>query len=220
LADTDRIDEATLARSVREEAERNVNGLYSGLLQDLGLTKSEMEALLSFLIETQEAATSTDFSPGTAIGEQARMDGIAAIIGDAKLQEFLELERNLSAYSELHRIDSVLSQSGNPIAETQRDDLVRALVQIAEADDLGIPGSSAERDSVEYLKFRLTQIDERERLLIEQASSILSANQVRILFDDYQRQSYRRAAALDSQLEARANGTSEDTPLWYPAVER
>ncbi len=45
---------------------------------------------------------------------------------------------------------------------------------------------------------------------------MLSAEQVGYWFEQYQRDSYRRADALERQKKARADDNAEDLPLHYP----
>jgi hypothetical protein len=210
------VDEETSNKMVREEATRDVPKLYSLLLESLDLTPSEKDALLALLIEDRIASTTTPYSRGMEIDEQDRAKRIAGIMGDPKLQQFLALERNLGSYAEIQYVETVLQQHANPITESQRDRMLEILIDV-QNQELTLPGADADRGSIEALEYRLAQIDERERLFIEQAASVLSAEQVRYLFDRYQRMSYRRADALEAQRKARANDSTEDLPLWYPA---
>ncbi len=45
---------------------------------------------------------------------------------------------------------------------------------------------------------------------------MISAEQVEYWFEQYQRDSYRRADALERQKKARADDNAEDLPLHYP----
>lgn len=210
------VDEETSNKMVREEATRDVPKLYSLLLENLDLTPSEKDALLALLIEDRIASTTTPYSRGIDIDEQDRAKRIEDIIGEPKLQQFLALERNLGSYAEVQYVESNLQQNANPITESQRDRMLEILIDVQNLE-LTLPGADAERGSIEYLEYRLAQIDERERLFIEQAASVLSAEQLRYLFERYQRMSYQRADALETQKKARADDNTEDPPLWYPA---
>ena len=222
LSDTDYVPPCTFAaeessaKMAREEAMRGVHRIYSLLFEDLDLIQSEKDVLLSLLIEDRIARTTTPCVRGRAMDEQDRSSRIAAIIGNAKLQQFLALERNLGSYWDVQYAESILQQYGVPITETQRDGLFEIMLKVRN-QELTVPGADAERGSIEYLEYRLAQIDERERLIFEQAASVLAAEQVRYLFEQYQRDSYRRADALERQKKARADDNAEDLPLHYPA---
>ena len=214
LSDTGFVDEDT-RKMVREGATRDVPKLYSLLLENLDLAPSEKDALLALLIEARIASTTTPYSPGKDIDEQDRSNRIAAIIGDPKLQQFLALERNLGSFAEVQYVEAVLQQNAIPITEAQRDRMLEILIDV-QNQELTLPGADAERGSIEYLEHRLAEMDERERLVLEQAASVLSAEQVRYMFARNQRLSYQRADALETQQKARADESTEDLPLWYP----
>ncbi len=218
LSDTGFVDEDT-RKMVREGATHNVQKLYSLLFKHLDLTPSEKDALRSLLREDRIASTSTStstsYSRGTKIDEQDQSNRIAAIIGDPKLQQFLALERNLGSFAEVQYVEAVLQQNAIPITEAQRDRMLEILIEV-QNQELTLPGADAERGSIEYLEYRLAGIDERQRLVLEQAASVLSAEQVRYMFERNQRLSYQRADALEAQQKARADESTEDLPLWYP----
>ena len=214
LSDTGFVDEDTRKR-VREGATHNVQKLYSLLFEHLDLTPSEKDALRSLLIEDRIASTTTQYSRGKHIDEQDQSNRIAAIIGDPKLQQFRALERNLGSYADVQYVESVLQRNAIPITEAQRDRMLEILIEV-QNQELTLPGADAERGSIEYLEYRLAEMDERERLVLEQAASVLSAEQVRYMFERNQRLSYQRADALEVQQKARADESTEDLPLWYP----
>lgn len=97
----------------------------------------------------------------------------------------------------------------------QRDRMLEILIEIQD-QDLVVPGADAERGSIERLEYQLAKMDERERLVFEQATGVLSAEQVEYLFDWYQRDSYRRADALERQKKVRADDNPDGPPLHYP----
>ena len=212
------IDEDTW-KGVRERATHDVQMLYSFLIEHLELTPSEKDALLSLLIEDQiegtTIGTETAFSRGRTIDKEEQSNRIAAIIGESKLQQFLELQRDLGSFTELAYITSALERHTVPITEAQRDRLLEILIEVQD-QELALPGADAEKGTIEYLEYLMAKTDERERLIFEQAASILSAEQVGYLFEQYQHDSYRRADALERQKKARANNDAEDLPLYYP----
>lgn len=216
LRKTSFVDEATDRKMVREESTRYVANWYSLLLKHLDLPPREKDALISFLIEDLIARTKTRYASGIGMDEQERSSRIAAIIGDAKLQEFLALERNRREYSEVQKVGSVFQQHGVALSDTQRDGLLEILIEIREQDRV-MPGANAEPRTIESLQHTLAQIDEYERLVMEQAQSVLSPKQVEYMFERYQRNSYRRAAAIEAQRKTRADNPDENVPLWYPA---
>lgn len=207
-------DEDTARKELRRQVAREVRSRYSLLLEDLDLNPEEKEALLSLLINMRTATTTTIYKQGKPINMDERTKKIAAVIGDAKLQTFLGLERNLSAYSEVHKIGSILQQHGVPLADSQRDRLITTLVEVRERYKTP-PSSDVERNSMEYLEHVVTQRDEFERHVMELAPSVLSAKQVRFLFEQYQHLAYERDAAVERQKDRIAAG--EDVLLGYPA---
>lgn len=210
------VEEATSRELVREEVTRYVQEVYPLLISDLELTSSQQDVLLSLLIEAEIAATRTSYSSGKGMDEHERSNRIAAIIGDSKLQQFLALERYREEYAEIQKVRSMLQQKEVPLTDPQRDGLLEILVDVREQVETKPPADMNHR-SIEYLQYRLDQMDEYERLVMELAPSVLSAKQVGYLFERYQALSYARAYALEVQRKARADDPmNEDLPLWYP----
>jgi len=226
---TDVTDENARRKEVRKDAAREVPELYSHLLEDLNLTPKHKNDLISLLIEFQVAATTRldvdDQSPRTAtlvlrgkpIDEKERSQKIAAIIGEEKLRQFLTLERNLSAYSEVKTIASVLNANGVPLTEVQRDQLLDRLVQTR---NQYMTTPFADVTSIEDLERIVAERDEYERHVVELAPSVLSPSQVPYVFEQYQYQSELRARNLQLQRKMqekwRAEHPTENPVLLYP----
>jgi hypothetical protein len=208
--------EAAFRELVREQATQDVQKSYAPVFDDLDLPASEEEALRSFLIENWIARTTTPYWRGVAIDLNERANGIAEIIGDAKLQQFLEFERNLYLHGEIQRIATMLQMQGFPLNDAQRDGLFGILVDARDqAQAFSLP-PGIERNSVEYLEHRTLQKDEFERLILEQAPTVLSPKQVGLLSEQYEYLSYKRAYALKEQEREAADPNAEDKPMWYP----
>jgi hypothetical protein len=210
------VDEAISRKEIREEVTRDVRGIYPLLIRDLHLTSSQQDALLAFLIEDEISRTRTSYSSGIGMDEQERSARIAAIIGEAKLQQFLALEQNIHEYREAYYLQSVLKQKGAPLTETQQDGLVKILIDVREQIDMK-PPAHIKSNSIESLEHTLDRLDEYERLALELATSVLSAKQVEYMFERYQALSYRRADALELHKQRRADNPDDDQLLWYPS---
>jgi len=209
-------DEEATAKWVREDLTREVPEDYSLLLKHLGLTLSEEESLLQFLIEDEIARTRTRYSDGIGMDEHERSARIAEIIGDAKLQQFLALENNLGEYKEVQYVQSALQEKGVPLTDTQQDRLLKIVIDTREQIDTNLP-AHLKPGSMEALEHRLNQIDENDRLVVELASSVLSVKQVEYVFERNQAHSYRRADILEWHKQRRADNPDDDLPLSYPA---
>jgi hypothetical protein len=209
-------DEEATAKWVREDLTREVPEDYSLLLKHLGLTLSEEESLLQFLIEDEIARTKTRYSDGIGMDEHERSARIAEIIGDAKLQQFLALENNLGEYKEVQYVQSALQEKGVPLTDTQQDRLLKIVIDTREQIDTNLP-AHLKPGSMEALEHRLNQIDENDRLVVELASSVLSVKQVEYVFERNQAHSYRRADILEWHKQRRADNPDDDLPLSYPA---
>ena len=208
-------DEETVNKQIRERGIRKVNEAYSLLLDHLELAQGERNALISLLVDLSVAATHTPCKRGEKIDVQDRSDKIAAIIGHTKLEQFLSLEQNLRSYSEVAFVDCVLERHGLSMTDVQRNDVLQILIALWERE-FALPSADAERGSIEFLEYRLAEIDERERLFFEQATSVLRAQQIEYLFAQYQRDSYRRSDVLERQKRARADPNAQALPLHYP----
>jgi hypothetical protein len=208
-------DEETVAKRLRERGIREVTKVYSLLFDSLDLVQHERNALLSLLVDVRVAETHTDCKQGRKIDPQVRSDQIAAIIGDTKLEQFLSLEQHLGSYAEVAFVNCVLEKHDRPMTDAERNKVLQLVIGIWERE-LALPRADAARGSIEYLEYRLAEIDERERLFFEQVASQLSAEQVGYLFEQYQRDSYFRADALERQRRARADENAEVLPLHFP----
>ena len=206
---------ARMANSIKEQTTREVTPVYTLLFARLNLTSSERHALLDFLIQDGIARTSTSCVRAMKIDPQARSQEIAAIIGETKLQQFLSLEHYLGQYSEVLYMQAILEEDGVPMTESQRNSMLEILIKIQD-ENLTLPGADADLDSIEYLEYMVEIMNERDRLVFEQAPSILSGEQVERLFAQYQLESNRRAEALERQKKARSQG-DDSLPLYYPA---
>ena len=204
-----------MANAIKEQTTREVTPVYTLLFERLDLTNSERHALLNLLIQDGIDRTSTSCVRAKKIDPQIRSQEIAAIIGEMKLQQFLSLEHYLGQYSEVLYMQAILEKDGIPMTEPQRNSILEILIKIQD-QNLKLPGADADHHSIEYLEYMLERIDERDRLLFEQAPSILSGEQVERLFAQYQLESNRRADALERQKKARFQG-DDSLPLYYPA---
>lgn len=213
---TSRMDETETRKWVREETTREVREDYSLLIEHLDLSSSEREALLKFLIEDAIARTKTPYSDGIGMDEHERSARIAEVIGDAKLQQFLALERSLGEYREVQYVQSMLQQKGVPLTEAQRDGLLKILIDVREQIDMKRP-AHIKRGTIESLEHTLSQLDDYDRLVTELAPSVLSAKQVEYMFERNQVHSYRRANRLEWDKQRRAENPDDNLPLSYPA---
>jgi hypothetical protein len=151
------------------------------------------------------------------IEEGDRRAGIAAIIGDAKLEQLLNLESNGAEYREAGRIALILKTNDVPLTDTQQDQILDILIQVRGRHQAFVE-PNAQDATIEFVESQMATMDEYERLVLELAPSALSTRQLELLFDRYQAFSYRRAKILEMQKKSRANDTAEDDfPLVYPA---
>ena len=210
------VDAAAELEQLRDDAEQWIPNTYSLMFNHLELTQSEKQDLSSLLAEFSAAGTYTACKEGIKIDPQNRSDMIEAIIGPTKLARFLSLEQHRYEYGEINFVDCVLNNNGSSLTDAQRDSLFEIIVEIAAREEK-LPGSGAERESIEYLEYHLAELNERTRLFLERVGSELSAEQLGHLFNEYQRISYRQADSLERQKRARLDPNQEPLPWYYPA---
>lgn len=210
------VDGTAELEKLREDAAKEIPNDYSLLFNHLELTQSEERELSSLLAEFRVATTHTPCRQGTKVDSRARSNRIEAIIGPQKVARFLSLEQNMYEYGEIKFVDCVLNNNDSSLTDTQRDKLFEIIVEIAAREEK-LPGADVERRSIEYLEYQLAESNERTRLFLELAASVLTAEQVRYLFDEYQRLSYRQADSLEREKRARLDPNREPLPLHYPA---
>jgi hypothetical protein len=224
-----RPDEATMRKSIREIATRDIRDGYTLLLEDLELPPAQNEELVALLIEMQIESTSWTPSGasqmrGRDIGQQERYDRIATVIGEQKLIQLLELEENRQAYWETQQIATLLRRRGVPLVESQRDRMFEILVEVRDRYP-PMPQPSGDVDPVEAIDQVLRQLDEFDRHVMELAPSALSQGQVLHLFDAYQRMSRERIDHVERQKKRHA--ADPDQPFvggtpgrWSPYITR
>jgi hypothetical protein len=209
-------DKEVTQKLVRDYATNLVRGVYPLLLEDLELTPSEIDALLSLLIQQRIDGMSTQYSSPKPVDEQDRRNAIAEIIGESKLRQFLAKEDDIQAYWQMRNIESLLEQNDVPVTETQRDGLLEILVGNLDLYEQRPPKDVAP-GSIEYLENRLAQKDEYQRLVLELAPSVLSPEQFGYLFEQYEYLSYQRGSALEAQKKPSPDSPTKDGTYWYPA---
>ncbi len=202
---------------LRKETTQEVITAYALMFRHLGLSEAEQVDLTNFLVEVAISSTRMrNFNP-QPITEDDRQAGITAIIGDAKLLQLLELERNKMEYWEAGRATRLFQANDVPLTDAQQDQFLEILVQVRRQEQ-AVANPDVQRRSVEYVENRMAEMDEYERLVLELSPSVLSDRQMGLLFERYQAFSYRRAEILDMQKKTRANETDDDDfPLVYPA---
>lgn len=202
-----RVDRDTSRKLTREIATKETLRYYSRLLEHLGLNRAEREALMVVLIDDQLSRTTTPYMRGAPTDSRVRSERIASVIGEAKLGQFLSLERDVAAYGEVHSIESMLEQQGAPMSEQQQDKLLRLM--IAARDELETKRLAAlELTSIEHLEQAMAARNEYERHVLELSASALSGKQVQHLFDYFQIRSQERARAVELNIKLRADNPS------------
>ena len=200
---------------LRESTMRSTESTYSLLFDHLELGVQERSELLSLLVEDRIAGTWTGYKKGIEIDRDEQSKRIAAIIGDAKLRQFRRLEENLGSYWELSEIVFMFGETDNPLSKTQQDELLAVLIETRIQHEHDSPPDS-KTHCVEYVEYRLLQLDERQRHVLELAPSVLSSQQVIHLHKLYEHQSYNRAKALELQKWREVHDPAADTSCWYP----
>lgn len=202
---------------LRDETTNEVLVTYSQMYRHLGLTEAEQRDLTHFLVEVWMSDTIMRNYRPQPIEEGDRQAGIAAIIGDARLEKLLTLERNKTEYGEAGLVAKHLRSHGVPLSGIQQDRLLDILIHVRGREQ-AVANPIAQPGTVEAIESRMNTMDEYERLVLELAPSILSSRQMKLFFERYQALSYRRAEMLEMQKQTRANEDEDDDfPLGYPA---
>jgi len=199
-------DEAEIRAMIREQATNDVREGYSLLLGDLPLSAEQRADLVALLIEMNVERTSSGEIRGRRIPDQERYERIAAVIGDQKLLEFLELEQNLPAYWETTQIARLMRAKQLPLTEEQRGGLFDAVVEVRARYPYQQPPSNIDRNSDDWIDNDLAQADEFDRHIVELAASVLSPTQVAHLSSAYNFMSQDRRSSVDLQKKRRASG--------------
>ncbi|MEO1203092.1 MAG: hypothetical protein AAFX10_10305 [Pseudomonadota bacterium] len=201
-----------LLRELRDENIKLIRIDYSLMLKHLALTDSEYAGMLDFLAEDLMSKTYTTGHRPVPIGEADRRAGIAALIGEAKLERFLVLEQGRFEYREAQRIANMLEESGVPLSAESHDRLLDILIDVRERQQAsGEP--DVQSGTLEWVESMHARLDDYERLVLELSPSVLSAAQQELLYNRYHSLWMRRAAHLERQAQMRAN--DEDFPLGY-----
>ncbi len=202
-------------RWAREETIKEVTVAYSLMFKHLGLTESEYSAMIDFLVEVGMSGTHMPGYRPVPIDEADRRAGFAALIGEAKLAEFLVLEQNKAEYREAQGVANLLAANGVPLTDAKHDQLLEILKQVREREQPGAE-PNAEAGTLEWVESKIAAMDEYERLVLELGPSVLSAAQMDLLYERYHSFWLQRAAHFERQKASRANDNpDDDVPLGY-----
>lgn len=218
-------DEATQRELLKKSTLDDVRIAYTLLLKDLSLPEQDEKDLIALLVDMQTERAWTSYQKGRKISEQERSDRIAAVIGEQKLEQFLELEKNGQAYWETYQIALLLQRRGAPTNPAQRDEMFDLLVDVRAQYPTTPPPEQLDRNSAEYMAHILRQTDDFDRHVIERAPGVLSPTQVAYLFQAYDRMSRERIDDFEWQKKMRADRPDQDfgwmTPArWNPPSRR
>lgn len=202
---------------LREETTNEVLETYELMFRHLGLSETEQSDLTDFLVEVWISGTRMrNFNP-VPIEEGDRRAGIATIIGDAKLEQMLLMERNRAEYREAGRVGDLLQANEVPLTTAQQENLLDILIRVRGSEQ-AVANPSAQKGTIEAIESQIATMDEYERLVLELAPTVLTSRQLELLFARYQALSYQRAQMLELQEKTRANEDEEDDfPIGYPA---
>jgi hypothetical protein len=211
-----RADEAKAREEMRQQETEEIEAIYSLLLEDLGLSPRETEDLTALLIEMAVDRRWDSYRRGRGednvpapISDQERAARIEAVIGNDKLQQFLALERKGQAYYETYQIASLLRRRDAPLTVKQREGVFDIVAEVRGRYDMGLPPSDIDTESVEYIERILLRYDELDRHVIALAPSVLSPNQVVLLFEQYQRMSRQRYDYVERYKKLKAERPGE-----------
>ena len=197
-------------RSIKETA-----ASYSLMFRHLELSESEYGAMVNFLAEVRMSGTHMRGHRPVKIEEADRKAGIAALIGESKLEQLLALENHRSEYRETQRIADLLHSEGVPLTDAEQDQLLDVLIRVRGSNQSAAE-PNVEPGTLEWVESMNTVMNEYERLVLEQAPSVLSPHQVGLVFDRYESLWTRRAAIFERQQRSRANeDPDDDFPLFY-----
>ena len=201
-----KLDEAEIRALIREQATNDVRLGYSLLLEDLPLSVEEKADLVALLIEMQVERAWSGEIRGRTIPDQERYERIAAVIGNQKLLEFLELEQNLPSYWETTQIARLMRAKQLPLTEEQRGSVFDVVVEVRARYPYRQPASDLDRNSDEWIDHDLAQADEFDRHIVELVPSVLSPTQVAHLSNAYDFMSRDRHSMIEMQRKRRAAG--------------
>ena len=201
-----KLDEAEIRARIREQATSDVREGYSLLLEDLPLSAEEKADLVALLIEMNVERTWSGEIRGRTIPDQERYERIAAVIGDQKLLEFLELEQNLPAYWETTQIARLMRAKQQPLTQEQRSSMFDVVVEVRTQYPYRQPPSDVDRNSDDWIDHTLAQADEFDRHIVELAPSVLSPTQVAHLSSAYDFMSRDRRSDVERQKKRKAAG--------------
>lgn len=208
------LDEATARELDRRYALDEVKIAYTLLLDDLDLPEQDEKDLIGLLVDMRLESAWTSYQNGRTISAEERSDRISAVIGEQKFEQFLALEKNGSAYWETYQIALLLQRRGVPTTPAQRDGVFDILVEVRDRYPATRP-DDLDPNSLEYLEYGLTQLDEIDRHVMELVPSVLAPRQVVHLFSEYDYMRQERASSLEQQRKNRIDHPG-DTTFWSP----
>lgn len=188
----------------RAQQKMSMTQMYSDLGATLNLQADELDKLLDLLAEhqvqsmqdmrsfaqaagTPDANSQTDWGRRMTEGQRKRDADIAALLGDAKYQEWKDYQGSMGARMQVRQLRSVLESSPEPLRADQLQPLVTAIAdeqrrqasdmrnEVPGAHDQGAASESERMASFERSLERTAQYNQRVR---DAAAQYLSSQQL------------------------------------------
>lgn len=186
------VDDAGYRKARVAKAHSDLHLRYPNMARDLGFSANEIEALFTFLVESdlrQEVELNNRIAGGATSGDamiaefrrlqqeqkQQQKDGLVALLGPARYTEFQEYRETAASRERSANLNSMLAQAGKPLTIGQSNTLTALMIAEQRRREFesqtGPPGQSA---SVE----RAIASDRR---VLEAATAFLDAQQIDLL---------------------------------------
>jgi hypothetical protein len=186
---------------MRSRMKNQIRRLYGDVGEALGLSAEKSNQLLN-LIADQQTRDIVFGRPGIPDGktpqqnfqeqQQKNQDEIKALIGADKVDEWAAYQKSLPQRAELGQVRDQLEQSGYPMTDSQRTEMLAAITE--ESQRLPRPTFSQGIPPEESMAQMNQWQNEYSKALLDRAKSVLTADQYNT-YKEYQ----------DWQTEMRAN---------------
>ncbi len=210
-------DEAKQRRQLQDFAVTHIQKNYSFLVDELGLETGEKDQLTKFLISDLMAHAGTLYVRAKPQSLIERSQRIRTIIGDSNTKRFLDLEKNLVCYRDAQQLATALEVNQVPFERDQQHRFLQILIETNRDDSSTVPGKTLSSPEDAALE-RVRKANEYERHVLERAVSVLSAEQLRLLDDQYQYRASKRLASVESQRRWISSHPEVKVPIVYPAL--
>ena len=186
-----------MAEMMQQRARRWIENQYGPLMEELGLTPEEKEAVIALLVETQQATQTKGMALMEGEGRDAALQEIREetkqaeerlknLLGGERFAKFDEYQKTLGARMAVKEFKNKMNNAQTPLEDNQLNQLSQIMFEEDKKDPSGLSRDNIMQDPAKYLSedgitTAIQAQQEKYQRVVNQASSFLNADQIQAL---------------------------------------